>query len=467
MTFKDLQKLTSRSNTTRHFDVLKGKPFWIWDIEEHKAEDRRTKGQCCFNHIIGLPRKNDKELPLFDYQEEIYEALQEHKRIWIKKARGLGVSEFMLRYILWLCLRNDDYRNAQIAIITGPRQELAVDLIDRMKRMLEKFTTFDTKETLLELNGCSIKAYPSNANTSRGQPSVKFILLDEADFFAPSEQKIAREAAEGYIGKSDPYIIMVSTPNNPGGLFEQIEKEDNSIYHRLFMPYTKGVGKIYAKEDIEQARLSPSFQREYNLAYGAGKGNIFPYELVEKCLGDYSLSIGDGQKALAVDPAYGSSSKFAILGMEKGEDGILYVKEAVQFQRPNPADMVSIISTIYHRDHYNICLVDDSQAGTITMLREGSPALGRNTVPVRPVNFNKTLSEMTMAAVRLVKEQRTRINPNGGEGFKDLIQQLKAVEFNMQGNPDKKKVSFDLGDCFLMCTYYLGKEGLRFIDLGA
>ena len=30
---------------------------------------------------------------------------------------------------------------------------------------------------------------------------------------------------ERYIGKSDPYIVMVSTPNNPGGLFERIEKE--------------------------------------------------------------------------------------------------------------------------------------------------------------------------------------------------------------------------------------------------
>ena len=31
--------------------------------------------------------------------------------------------------------------------------------------------------------------------------------------------------AERYIGKSDPYIVMVSTPNAPGGLFYKIEKE--------------------------------------------------------------------------------------------------------------------------------------------------------------------------------------------------------------------------------------------------
>ena len=41
--------------------------------------------------------------------------------------------------------------------------------------------------------------------------------------------------AERYIGKSDPYIVMVSTPNAPGGLFYNIEAEpeDTCLYKRL------------------------------------------------------------------------------------------------------------------------------------------------------------------------------------------------------------------------------------------
>ena len=60
MTFKEIQKLIhyrqseSNSDQTRFFDRLKHKPFWIWNVEQHKAQDRRTKGDCCFNHIIGL-----------------------------------------------------------------------------------------------------------------------------------------------------------------------------------------------------------------------------------------------------------------------------------------------------------------------------------------------------------------------------------------------------------------------------
>jgi hypothetical protein len=77
MTFKDLKKRISSINQqqTQSFDKLQNKLFWIWDIEEHKQEDVRTKGECCFNHIIGLPTKEGLDKPIFDYQQLLYEAL--------------------------------------------------------------------------------------------------------------------------------------------------------------------------------------------------------------------------------------------------------------------------------------------------------------------------------------------------------------------------------------------------------
>ena len=100
MTFKELQKLIhhrqseSNSDQTRFFDRLKDKPFWIWDVREHKADDLRTKGDCCFNHIMGLPVKRETERPLYPYQKIIYDTLDKHKHIFIKKSTGLGISEF-------------------------------------------------------------------------------------------------------------------------------------------------------------------------------------------------------------------------------------------------------------------------------------------------------------------------------------------------------------------------------------
>lgn len=51
------------------------------------------------------------------------------------------------------------------------------------KEVQKNFITFDTKETILELNGCHIEAYPSyHIDAFRALYSPKFILLDEADF---------------------------------------------------------------------------------------------------------------------------------------------------------------------------------------------------------------------------------------------------------------------------------------------
>jgi len=97
---------------------------------------------------------------------------------------------------------------------------------------------------------------PSKA---RGLPNVSFILLDEADFFPVGQKQDVRDVSERYIAKSNPYIVMVSTPNAPDGLFERIEKEpeETCLYKRLFLDYTYGFGRIYAEEEITKAKESP------------------------------------------------------------------------------------------------------------------------------------------------------------------------------------------------------------------
>ena len=111
-----------------------------------------------------------------------------------------------------------------------------------------------------------IEAFPSNhLDSFRSLTNPSFLLLDELDFIRKSEQEDIRHVSERYIGKSDPYIVLVSTPNMPGSLMENISKEPESscIYKRLFMDYQYGLGKIYTAVEIEKARMSPSFEREY------------------------------------------------------------------------------------------------------------------------------------------------------------------------------------------------------------
>ena len=92
MTFKDLQKLVSQQQKENKqkelFQRLPDKPFWIWNTEEHKQADIRTNGDCCFNHIIGLPQKYGNDKPLYDYEQIIFDSLvaqNGNQHIWIKK----------------------------------------------------------------------------------------------------------------------------------------------------------------------------------------------------------------------------------------------------------------------------------------------------------------------------------------------------------------------------------------------
>ena len=87
---------------------------------------------------------------------------------------------------------------------------------------------------------------------------------------------------------------MVSTPNVPGGLFYNIENEpeDTCLYKRLKLDYKYGVGKIYTEEEIEKAKQSPAFDREYGLQYLGKIGNIFNPSQINK-----TIQLGEQSKA--------------------------------------------------------------------------------------------------------------------------------------------------------------------------
>jgi hypothetical protein len=64
--------------------------------------------------------------------------------MWIKKATGLGITEFMLRIMGWLCtsVENGDHlwmqTDSQMCIVTGPNIDMAIKLIRRLKNIFER-----------------------------------------------------------------------------------------------------------------------------------------------------------------------------------------------------------------------------------------------------------------------------------------------------------------------------------------
>ena len=407
-----------------------------------------------------LPHK----LQYFDYEEELHNILEypekypeeQRKHLWVKKATGLGITEFMIRYIAWKCLKDDKWTNAQVdvnvVIIVGPRINLAITVMGRMKRLFGEYE-FRSKETALILNGNRIEVFPSHHLAPARGLNPQFVFLDEADFFPPQMQIEARMVSERYIAKTDPYITMVSTPNLPLGLYDTMEREEESIYVRKTMGYQVGIGKVFSQVAINKAKQSPSFEREYNLQYGYGIGDIFQ-GIDDIIIQQYDITpTPHGRKCLCGDPAFGSSN----FGICAGEtlDEILYVKEAKQYPRPSPSAMLDVMEDLAHSYNDNV-KIDSAHPGFIRDLEErGIPAL--------PVNFGLPIkdtekdtvqslrSKMTINAAQMVKNKQVMIHPM----FRDLIAQLRAAKFDGKGGVDKKELHFDIGDAFIMMCWDL------------
>jgi hypothetical protein len=416
-----------------------------------------------------LPTKEGLVKPIFDYQELLYEALLspdfcnplnhgfKDKHLWIKKATGLGVTEFFLRFMAWLCSRNNnDYRNSQMCIVTGPN--IAIKLIKRRKSLFERKLglTFANKETVLELNGCRIEAY-------------------EADFFRKGEQEDIRHVSERYIAKSDPYIVMVSTPNAPDGLFEHIEKEDEEacLYKRLLLDYTYGLGKIYTQEEIDKAKASPSFEREYNLKYLGLIGNVFHTKDIEASIQKGAQYSPDhqinhfSQKSMGIDPAFGSSA-FGIVITQRADNQI-QIMHAEEYKRPDFNQMLSTVWDLFRRfGRINKIYIDGSNPSFIRALKiqigedeeyeeiiKEATSRKQNyefSMDVVPVSFSTEHKSMLGNCKMFLEREGgyIAINPK----FDKLITSLRTAVEN-DGMLDKEATSYDdVFDAFRLAMHF-------------
>lgn len=370
-------------------------PFWFTNKQRHeKLYDemrfRDEPGFCCFTHAVGLPYKTPfGYLPWFDYQEQFLELHSKTKYIRVIKATGLGFSEITLYYIAWLAFR-DGHRTkpCQIPILTGPRVNIAMDLIDRLyslitQKMVQLREVIYKTATTITINNCTIEAFPSHTiDTVRALPNPIYIVLDEADFFPYGVDDVDNplRIVERYILKSNPYIVLISTPNLPNGLFHRMDQEPNSRYTTLRFDYTWGVDKIYDSAQIEAAKRSPSFPREYCLQYGTNIGNIFNDSWVSLALlkGERlrRIPVSHGtKKILGLDPAY-SSSQFGITKIEYlkytadeqySNTKRVYFSKA--YDRAMYEDMLDMCYQFIKGDNIAYVFVDGSQVEFIKSLK--------------------------------------------------------------------------------------------------
>lgn len=303
----DLSSPNEDVRNQEFYNLFSDIPFYIKDPDLHKKlydDKERIKivitrvddytgdyvyhiiHTCCFNHMVGLPTNpRGEERPLWDYQLDLIEKLNLYDWLFILKATGLGITELMIRYMSWLSLIDKNEKEKQMVIVTGPNINLAVGIMKRLKSLFEKFITFKEEKTVIYLKYTEIKAYPShNVSSFRALTNPQFILVDEGDFFIPSQQTEVLDASQRYELKGNPKIVLISTPHKPQGLFYKIHHDPKSKYHKIFLDYTYGVGKVYDPDQIAEAQKNPSFPREYKLQYSFGVGNLFSELLIENAI---------------------------------------------------------------------------------------------------------------------------------------------------------------------------------------
>lgn len=472
-----IQKYQRKDLPQNVIDLIKSKPFWIVNDKQHYKERIKRKGNCCFNHIVGLPTKLGQQLPMFDYELQLFDIYNRYRYVWVLKATGLGVSEFSLRYMAYLACSYKDirFKDSQMCVVVGPNIMLARRLIKRLKDIFYNRLqiTFDTNENQVFINGIDISAYPShNVNAFRSLTNPSIILIDEGDFFPIGQQQEVRHAAERYAGKSDASIFMVSTPNVPNGLMQQIEQEEDSLYYRVRLDYKTGLHKIFDDKDIARARRSPSFEREFNLQYGYDIGNVLDHNSIQQAIDksiDYPLDLqwSYSKRSLGIDPGY-ASSKFAIVVCEWiPEHKVVRVLYSNELDKPLFGDMVRMSYELIKQYNVAKTWVDGSQP---EFIRELKLWLGENVkyemllerakkvraeswqyMDIIPVMFNERGREMIDHMRKWFEDARAIVID---KRFGDLIAQLRIATQKQDGKLDKSGHQLDTFDAFRMSLLY-------------
>jgi len=431
--------------------------FWCDDSLSKKQD-------CCFWHYIfypnGGPERDDIYHPCYDFEKKILKALETHRTMALYKATGLGVTEFVLLWILWKCYNDPFFFDKDVVIVTGPNVDLAQTLIRRTKTFLrDRLDYVDNGAYMLTVNGCRIRCYPSNnIHSARGIPKVSLFFGDEAAFFKIKDDNTVRTVGERYIGKSNSYVIWVSTAGEQtSGFFYDILNEKNSIYNKLHFYVDWGLKKdkqtgttLYSKPFIEDAKKARSFAREYLGEWGHDTGDIFSQEQLEKVFSeDFIVDPTDEsfERCIFLDPGFGSSGFGVLVGQKlRNLPTIIY-------------------SNSYERQSYTQMLKEIDKISSIYRCRkircdgawpEGIKDLRDKGYDVVGYSFKEYGEEMTNKSASNVALMKVVCHPS----LQSLKSQLSTIRYNKHGMPDKSDANtFDEGDCFLMANWYFARDG--------
>ena len=287
---------------------------WTTKIAKKNTDIRLPAGFILFNRMVGNPKHPNTGEPtdVFDFQVEYFEAVVEHHQVILNKSRKIGATETALRILAYNCFNHYDERDRlvekgryighTIMIVAGNNQTIANTFIQRFKNIFrEGFTdmignryeyddiiTNDKSSVIDIFNSTTIKAFPAG-DSVRGEADVICVFMSETAFVNRQDDSVVYDALKPNIANiEDADFILESTPKGRRGFYYKIAKKardepENTAFHYLEQPYTRGLGKILFKKFIDQERkdLDPDkFAQEYECAFvTSGNAAFRPEEI--------------------------------------------------------------------------------------------------------------------------------------------------------------------------------------------
>ena len=484
--FQKDQKDTTNNGHKLYSPSEVPKLHWCGHYHKENKEVIEDGADCCFWHWIGLPQRWGIRHPAYPWQEKLFkEYYEEHlKYYYIGKVPKIGASRTWIGIAIHEALTNPDWINGQVGIVVGTGGNEAEKMIERCKELISykdhrgvplrdgtgnlitKFPINEDYNTKKEfsINSVEFRAYPANnVDSIRSKENMKLEIVDEIAFFTMVEQQRVRDAFEHYIGNSDVVIALITTAGKAAsGVAYEIETEDPSIYSHHLLNYQLGLVEhpesgttLFNPTELEKLMNSSSWTRNYLRVWGHGAGNIYNSEIIDEISSEHypMVDVREFENVLGLDPAYGkvrtkTSSKFGGFGMWK-QNGEYYERSAFELVEAAADDALERVKQEISTFGYKNVIIDGSQPEMIKAIAKipGIHAYG--------VNYATHSLSMTDGAADAVHQKKVHLSPNNQE----IKNQLKSVNRNDKGLPNKDLSRFDMGDAFQQCIHHFERGG--------
>ena len=237
---------------------------------------------------------------LYDYQKEIINKLQNHRRVTVVTSRQAGKTTTAAAIILHYILFNE---HKTVALLAN-KGDAAREILDRIKLAYEALPDWLqqgveewNKGTIVLENGCKVLAAATSSSAIRGK-SISLLYIDEAAFVENWDEFFASVFPTISSGETTK-ILFTSTPNGLNHFYKTCEgaKQDLNGYQFVEVPWQQVPGRdaAWQKETLGAMDFDlEKFAQEFECAFLGSSGTLISGATLKTLVNKQPLSSKDG-----------------------------------------------------------------------------------------------------------------------------------------------------------------------------